>query len=78
MLKEILKIDSDDDVQVTGAAKNVATILLLNKSREKYEFAYKRFINYCHVKYMTTQPENVVITYFFDLSAKASITESKN
>lgn len=46
-------MDSDDDVQLpelVAAAKSVTLNLLPTKSQEKYEFAYKRFVDYCHVK----------------------------
>lgn len=70
-------MDSDDDVKVFGTppeleatAKNVILNLLPNKSKEKYEFAYKRFVDYCHEKNTTSRSENVMIAYFSDLSTK--------
>lgn len=70
-------MDSDDDVQVSGtppelveAAKNVTLNLLPNKSKAKYEYAYKRFMDYCQEKKTTSRSENVVIAYFSDLSTK--------
>lgn len=70
-------MDSDDDVEMSGtppelvaAAENVTLNLLPNKSREKYEFAYKRFKAYCFEKNTTSRSENVMIAYFSDLSTK--------
>lgn len=56
--------------EIVEAASNVALNLLPPKSREKYEFAYKRFMDFRRGKNTESCSENVVITYFADLAVK--------
>lgn len=77
LLLGVLKMISDEEYSISGTppeikeAANLATLHLLpQKSKEKYEFAYKRFMDYRQSKNADSYSENVVLAYFLDLSKK--------
>lgn len=47
--------------KLVAATKNMTLNWLPYKSRKKYEFAYKRFLNYCYVKNMISRYEDVIM-----------------
>lgn len=71
------KMISDDEISIPGTppelveAVNTASLELLpKKSREKYENAYRRFMDYRMSKNTSSFSENVVMAYFLDLCLK--------
>lgn len=52
---------------VEESAQKVVLNLLPSKSREIYECAYNRFINWCQEKNIKTYCETVLLAYFADL-----------
>lgn len=68
-------MDSDEDIASFGTppelveAANMVTLNLLpKKSREKYEMAYKRFMDFCHKKKTTSRSEHVLVAYLSELA----------
>lgn len=68
---------SDDEFSIPGTppelaeAVNIATLdLLPKKSRQKYEYAYNRFMDYRKNKNTSSFSENVVMAYFLELCSK--------
>ena len=62
---EILKVPAD-----IFCAREVYLNLLPPKSREIYEFAYRRFMNWCKEKSWQSYTEDVLVVYFWNLSTK--------
>ncbi|KAK9712408.1 hypothetical protein QE152_g24905 [Popillia japonica] len=61
---------------ILECAKVVSLNLLPQKSREIYEYAYQRFIDWCKGKNVQVYSEDVVIVYFsnFRLAVYALVT----
>ena len=55
--------------EIMEIAKEVTLELLPQKSREVYECAYNRFIQWCTEMNVKTYTESVLLTYFANLSA---------
>lgn len=55
---------------IVEAANSATCDLLPQKSKEKYENAYKRFMDYRQSKHIKSFSENVILAYFADLSTK--------
>lgn len=56
--------------EVVELANEVASNLLPPKSREVYECAYNRFMQWCSQKSIESYSETVLLAYFGNLSAK--------
>lgn len=63
--------DNDDEIntppEILDRAKEVVSNLLPNKSREVYECAYNRFLNWCNEKNVKSYTESVLLAYFSEL-----------
>ena len=61
------KVGFGTPAELVEAANLVTLNLLPNKSREKYEQAYKRFMDFCRKKLTSSRSEHVLLAYFSEL-----------
>ena len=72
----VVSMESDEPDEILQAVERVKLQLLPKKSRNQYDIAYNRFLQWCKVKKVVNNyTENVMLAYFEE---KAKIWASMN